>query len=197
MKHVTLTLKGSRPLLQHNVRLVDPLDEHTQALSRAATVAKSKKTEEAHLAMRDAEFLGGLYYSEGIGPYVKAEAVERSLRQAAGTGFRGLGTKVERGVMVLSSDGHDVIPLLYRGPRDVESLLADPAFRHVGAVKVGQQRVMRTRPKFSDWTLECLLTLDESQLTKSQLTDIATYAGLYIGLGDYRPRYGRFEAALS
>lgn len=194
MHNLVLTLTGTRPLLQHNVRLVDPLNEHTQALSRAATIAKSKKTEEAHREVRKAEFLGSLYYSDGIGPYVKSEAVERCLREAAATGFRGLGTKVARGVMVTSTDDHDEIPLLYPGPRDVASLVADDSFRHVGAVKVGQQRVMRTRPRFTGWKLECRVLLDESQLTQAQLKDIADYAGLYIGLGDYRPRYGRFEA---
>jgi hypothetical protein len=197
VKQLTLTLKGTRPLLQHNVRLVDPLNEHTQALSKAATVAKSKKTEEAHRELRNAEYIGGLYYSDGIGPYVKAEAVERCLREAAATGFRGLGTKVARGVMLTSTDGLDEIPLLYRGPRDIEDLLADDTYRHVGAVKVGQQRVMRTRPKFPDWSVEALVMLDESQLSAAQFEDIAAYAGMYIGLGDYRPRYGRFEATLA
>jgi hypothetical protein len=192
-----LALKGNRPLLHHNVRLVDPLDPFTQALSKAATVAKSKKTEEAHRALRDAEYLGGLYYSDGIGPYVKAESVAKCLREGAAVGFRGLGTKVERGVVVSSTDGLDEIPLLYRGPRGVEELLADENFRFVGAVKVGQQRVMRTRPKFPGWSLEAHITLDESQLSSAQLKDIAAYAGLYIGLGDYRPRYGRFEATLA
>jgi hypothetical protein len=197
LKDVTLTLKGTRPLLQHNIRLVDPLDEYTRALSKASTVAKSKKTDEAHREMADVEFVGSLYYSEGIGPYVKAEAVERCLKQAAGTGFRGLGTKVQRGVMITSTDGQETVPLLYAGPRDVESLVADHTFRHRGAVKIGQQRVMRTRPRFPNWSLECRVSLDESQVTLAQFKDIATYAGLYIGIGDYRPRYGRFEASAS
>jgi hypothetical protein len=196
MQQLKLTLRGTRPLLQHNVRLVDPLDEWTQKLAKATTVAKTKKSEEAYREMADVEFLGALYHDEEIGPYIKTEAIEKCLKEAAGTGFRGFGKKVERGVLVTGNDGGEIVPLLYRGPRDIDGLLKDHNYRLRAAVGVGQNKVMRTRPRFQQWSLDCMVLLDESQVSKERLLDIAEYGGLYIGLQDYRPRYGRFEVTM-
>lgn len=193
MQQLKLVLRGTRPLLQHNVRLVDPLDEYTQALRTASDEAKAKKTDEAHRRMADVEFEGSLYHDDEIGPYVKAEAVERCLRQAAGIGFKGYGAKVERGVLITAMDQSDAIPLLYNGPREIAALRDDHNFRLRSAVGVGQNKVMRTRPRFPNWQIECVAHIDESQINASRFREIALYAGR-LGLGDHRPRYGRFEA---
>lgn len=193
MQQLKLVLHGTRPLIQHNVRLVDPLDPYTQALRTATDEAKAKKTDEAHRHMADVEFEGSLYHDDELGPYVKAEAVERCLRQAAAIGFKGYGAKVERGVLITGMDNSEAIPLLYNGPRDIETLRTDPNYRLRAAVGVGQNKVMRTRPRFRNWSIECMAHIDESQINTSRFREIALYAGR-LGLGDHRPRYGRFEA---
>lgn len=193
MQQLKVVLRGTRPLLHHNVRLVDPLDSATQALRGASDEAKASKTDEAHRKLADVEFEGALYHDPEIGPYVKAESVERCLRQAAGVGFKGYGAKVERGVLITAVDNSELIPLLYNGPRDIKGLKADLNFRLRKPVGVGQMKVMRTRPKFANWQIECIAHVDESQINVSRFREIVTYAGQFIGLGDHRPRYGRFE----
>ena len=63
----------------------------------------------------------------------------------------------------------------------------------VRMVKVQKQRVMRTRPIFRDRSATFSILLDETQLDPRQVVDILHLAGRYVGLGDWRPRFGRFE----
>jgi hypothetical protein len=59
------------------------------------------------------------------------------------------------------------------------------------AVVVQRARIMRERPRFDNWGLSFVIeTLDE-QLPVSAIKEILDYAGK-VGLGDYRPRFGRF-----
>jgi len=58
-------------------------------------------------------------------------------------------------------------------------------------VVVQRARIMRERPKFEDWELSFVIeTLDE-QLASSAVKDILDQAGK-VGIGDFRPRFGRF-----
>jgi hypothetical protein len=193
VQQLSMTLAGTRPLLQHNVRLADPLEPITQRLG--ALTSKRKKTLADHEDIARVEFEAGLYFDEQIGPYVKSEAVERCLRDSAAR--HRLGKAVQRGVLVTSPDGGDAIPLLYRGPRDIEALYADKTYRLRSAVGVQANKTMRTRPRFPDWRLECLVLVDDAELNAEQLREIAVTAGQLYGLGDYRPRYGRFEVSFN
>jgi hypothetical protein len=183
---VRLTLTGTAPLLVHNVRLADPLDEVAKEMKLISS--KRKKTEDDYVALARLEFSGGLYLDSELGPYVPGANVEKSLVE--GARITKQGKQVERGVFV--SD--NVVPILYAGPRDQKGLLADANFRHVASVRVGQNRVMRTRPRFAQWTLEANATVDPSLIEPDALEAIANDAGQMVGLGDYRPRFGRYTA---
>ena len=54
-------------------------------------------------------------------------------------------------------------------------------------------RIMRTRPIFNDWSAVIHLDFEDSILNESDVVDFATKAGAVVGVGDWRPRYGRFE----
>jgi len=64
-------------------------------------------------------------------------------------------------------------------------------------VRVGQQKVVRTRPIFHDWKVTFTAYLDTDKLNPEELIEILENAGKYAGLGDYRPRYGRFTVVTS
>ena len=55
---------------------------------------------------------------------------------------------------------------------------------------------MRCRPWFPEWTVQAEGILDPSVLELDDLTTIADNAGSLIGLGDWRPRFGRFTAVV-
>jgi hypothetical protein len=72
--------------------------------------------------------------------------------------------------------------------------MASVDHRHLSSVKVGRVRVMRCRPHFREWGLTADGWLDEDQLNADELRVIVKDAGRLVGLGDWRPRFGRFNA---
>lgn len=187
MEQIKLKLTGTSPMLHHNVRLVDPLDEHTQALTAAAKDAKSKKTDAAHRSLARVEFEAGLYWDEKLGPYAPSTWVLKSLRDAAALTKQGKG--IERGVIAME----DMLPLKYRGPRDVDGMW-DAKMYDRRAIGVSTSKTMRTRPRFNEWAIEIALAFEPSLIGRSTLVEHAKQAGLFMGIGDARRlRFGRFE----
>lgn len=60
-------------------------------------------------------------------------------------------------------------------------------------IKSTRGRVMKGRGRMNEWELEFTLTCIDPRATNKDIKDILEYAGAYVGIGDYRPRYGRFE----
>ncbi len=179
-----ITMKGVRPLLMHSSRLANPLDPTVKAMK--AISSKKSKTDDDHLEMGKLEFAGSMYMHSELGPYIPGENIERCLVDAGKITRKG--TALTRGLFIKS----DLNPVVYRGPRTLEGLWADENFRLVASVKVQQNRVMRTRPMFREWEVSAEGVLDSSVVDPAEFGAIAETAGNMIGLGDYRPRYGRF-----
>lgn len=59
-------------------------------------------------------------------------------------------------------------------------------------VVVQRQRIVRHRPLFDKWRLEFEIEIFNENIDTKTLKEIFTYAGRFIGIGDYRPRHGRF-----
>ena len=83
-------------------------------------------------------------------------------------------------------------PLIYDGPRTAKALFENERFRLAVPVRVGQVRVVRTRPYFEHWSAVVELSYLENIMNRADLTHAVRAAGLLVGLGDWRPRYGRF-----
>lgn len=188
MQNFKIELRGSAPLLMHNSRLSNPMDPATKALKSATS--KRSKTDEDHEVVARLEHAGGLYLDPDVGPYVPGENIERCL--VDGARISKLGVKVQRGVFIHT----DVNPLGYAGPRDAAGLWEDKRFVHYASVKVGTSRVMRCRAVFQDWAVSAEGTLDESVLNFEELVQIVKNAGAMCGLGDWRPRFGRFTGTV-
>jgi hypothetical protein len=184
-----IDIVGTEPLLMHNSQLADPLNPFTKAL--AEVTSKKSKTDDDHAEMARREWLGGLYFDPEIGPYVPGVNVERSLLDAAR--MNRLGKSIERGVFIQTNEN----ALQYSGSRDMSVLVKDENFRHMASVKIGMKRVMRCRPIFRTWATSAQGYLDESQLDMAELRQIATNAGRLVGLGDWRPRFGRYTAEIT
>jgi hypothetical protein len=183
-----ITFEGTASLLMHNSRLSNPLDPATRALKRVT--GKRTKTEDDHLEIARLEHAGGLYHDPDVGPYIPGENIWRCLYDAAKKSKRG--PRVKEGVFVSS----DFNPLAYKGPRDVDGLWADENFRLIVSAKNQQSRIMRCRPIFREWKTDAEGILDTNILDFTELQAIAETAGQLVGLGDWRPRYGRFIATV-
>ena len=54
-------------------------------------------------------------------------------------------------------------------------------------------KVMRTRPVFRNWSCTAVAQYDPDVLNLRDIEEIAADAGKLVGLGDWRPKHGRFE----
>lgn len=182
MQIIKLKLTGSRPLLMHSDKLADPLNPITK---EHKALNKRKKTDEDHELIAKSEWKAGLYYKEGVGPYVPGINIEGTL--IAGAKLRKLGTQIKRAVEVLD----DVHPIQYKGPKDLKGLW-DEGFYDARSVKISTSRIIRYRPLFREWAVECQIAFDESAIDRNEVIKCMEDAGDYCGIGDYRPKFGRF-----
>ncbi len=182
-KDLTIRLTGTAPLLMHAGRLADPMDDFSKRL--ASLTSKRMKTTADHEQIARVEWLGGLWLADGR-PCVPAEALEATMVQAA---------KSKRAGSLLRSalTVRDSAPLEYRGPADLDALYADGAFRHRCGVRIGTRTAIRTRPRFDAWQVTATLTYAPRMIDAETLLEFARHAGDAVGLGDWRPRFGRFR----
>ena len=186
----TITLTGTAPLLMHNGRGANPLDPAAKAIKRLT--GKRNKTDDDYAELARVEFAAGLYIDPDIGPYIPSDNILRCLFDSAK--LTKMGVKVTRGVWITT----DINPLVYDGPRD-EQALWDAGWRHLTSAKnPGQSgRIMRCRPWFPEWKVQADGIVDPTQLDLDNIKSIADNAGSFIGLGDWRPRFGRFTATVA
>ena len=180
-----VTIKGICPMLMHNGQLADPLNPFSKAMK--SVTGKRKKTESDLAEMANIEWRGGLYVDAHQQLILPSRVLEATIAKGA--------SKSKEGKQALSGLFVESNGLLdYRGKgATLDEMCADPDFRLTVGVRVGQSRVMRTRPILHDWSA----TFDVSASTEV-VTDSAAVnrwlrdAGAFVGIGDYRPRYGRF-----
>ena len=79
----------------------------------------------------------------------------------------------------------------------LSEMFASGEFTHAVGVKVGMAKVMRTRPIFRRWGLTAAAQFDPDVLNLRDIEEIASDAGKLVGLGDWRPKHGRFQAVIS
>jgi hypothetical protein len=184
LKEIDFSIRGLTPLIVHNSQLSDPLNPFTKALK--AITSKKKKTDEDHEACSHAEFMGGLYVDENEAPCIPGENLERMLRDAAAKDRRGKDTLA--GLFV---DGN--VPIEYEGPKKPEKLWKDSRFVFRASAAVMGKRVIRTRPIFRAWALSFTVTYDDEVFNAEDIVKFMNTAGRLIGVGAWRPKYGRFE----
>jgi len=193
---VRLVITGTRPLLMHNVRLASPLNVYSKRMKAIGNEIKSKNARRVdvdadRLELARVEFEGGLYHDADLGPFVPAQNLLASL--VGGARLTRDGKKVERGVVVSDL----ALPLIYRGPRDVEGLWGNGESPYVDVRPVvvpgSRTKVDRCRPIFHEWALEADVLLDPAVIQFSEFAAVASAAGASEGLGDYRRMFGRYS----
>ncbi len=184
LKNTTVSIRGIAPLLMHNGQLADPLNPHTQALAKLTS--KRNKTLDDHRAVSRAEWIGSLYVNDAGHPCLPGEVIEGALCEGAKKFKLG---KVAKGGIIVAGD----FVLEYDGPKAIDALWNHGGFLKRAGVRVTTSRVIRSRPIFPAWA--CTFSVQwDSGLVKDedQLFEIVGAAG-QTGIGDWRPKFGRFE----
>ena len=181
---VSVTIKGLTPTCMHNGQLADPLNKWSKMIKELT--AKGKKKTDADIAeIQRLEWFGGLYVEDGAIGW-PSDNIEAMIRSAAKMSKQG--KDVQRGLLCEGFSRLD-----YDGPKDLDALFADDRFRMVNSVRVGQSRVIRTRPQFPVWSLSFEILYLEDQLNLKDVRSFLDTAGMYVALSDRRPKFGKFE----
>lgn len=183
-EEVTYKLTSSAPLLMHNGQTADPLNRWAKAIKQVSS--KRIKTDADYEEMARLEFLAGLYMSES-GPVLPPNMIDSMLVFAAKKSKEGQIAK--GGVFCLNAAS-----LEYVGPRTANELWESDDFRFSAIVRVGTSRVARTRPIFKEWSASVRLHVESTVVNIARIDEWMRIAGTQIGLGDWRPQYGRFTA---
>jgi len=187
MAEITATLTGTRPLILHSDKGANPLDPDTIAFKMLT--GKRGKTTENHEEIMRAEWELGMYKTADGQPGLPGLNFEAAIRRAAMKSKKG--KLVQEGVMVLD----EISPVVHPGPRSMDALFKVAA--DVRSVVVGGKRITRTRPIFRTWKIVFTIQHDPEILDASDVMEFVSTAGKLIGIGDFRPRFGRFTAEFS
>jgi hypothetical protein len=211
---VRSTLQGTTRLLMHNIRLSNPEDPYAKAMQKIT--AKRKKTEEDRRELARLEFFGGLYTAaepgseghdhpddrnDGLRVVMPQTNVKRMFKEAAKATRQG--RNIDRALNyqdpVASERG---VPLIFRdmdkSPAelwDIGKTESSPfgTYADMTMVQVSG-RVLRCRPCFREWGIQCDWLIFPQLLDFETLRDIGEMAGLIEGLGDNRVNgCGRFK----
>jgi hypothetical protein len=213
-KKYNVTLMGETPLLLHhdNIGWADFLSKWQKD---PANKKNSVAGDDRSPAFR---WIGNLYVDAGL-VCVPSDNLMTMLREGGAkcpTGKRGAtfkrqtqsGLVVDQAAWSILVDGQSVPYAPFKALVEEEDFAVhekaaeDHGFSlFVKRARVGQNKHIRVRPRFDDWALQGTITVLDENITREVLQNIITFAGMYAGLGDWRPSsprspgvFGRFTA---
>lgn len=186
MKTVHLTLKGVSPLLLHNGRLANPLDKFARQLK--ALNANRQKQDEDYEKIAKVEFLAS-WYADEKGSYVlPGHNLEAVMHEGS--------KRSKNGKQVLSGAFIDCDPVIdfIGSNKTLDELWAGGEHALMVSIRIKKSsRVMRTRPMLpTGWKCSFDVTYDPGVVSEEIIVRAFEVAGKEIGIGDWRPKYGRF-----
>ena len=188
MKSGIVRFTGTSALLMHSDKLANPLDPATikhQELTKIRT-----KTRDIHEAIMRSLWFGSLYLNDDSKIVMPAQNIRKAIIE--GARFHKRGKDVERGMIVNA----EYALLKYDGPKNIERLWDEKAFRDIRSVVISRRRVMTCRPRFNEWSCQIEVIYDDTVINTGDLIIAIEQAGQLVGIGDYRPWFGRFKGEL-
>ena len=188
MTRLHTTFTSQTPLIMHSARSVNPLDPLNRKLKEQTKV--KSKTDETLKLISDLEWELSLYWKEGIGFYIPAENIEKSIIEGARASRKG--KDVEKFVTVEEM----FCPLKLPSNPTMEKIKNDYSYRDIRSMVVSKRRIMRTRALFENWETSFTLRFDDSKMNIEDIVSALDYAGKYIGICDSRPKYGQYAVKI-
>jgi hypothetical protein len=186
--NTTLQIKwtGIRPLVMHNGLMADPTNPLCRRIKEIVSKG-TKKLTDADFEERDRlEWEAGLYWDTD-GPAIPSDNIERCIQLGAQK------SRIGKDVQACVFCTEPIIPLQYDGPKTRDQMYSDPQFVLRKGVAVQKSRIIRIRPMIpTGWSLTFELEFDSTIVNPKSLMRAMVDAGALIGLGDWRPKFGRF-----
>src|SRR5262245_5780287 len=156
-------ITGVSPLILHNGRLANPLDEYTRKIKELT--GKKDKTEADYEEMARLEWYGGLYTDKGQ-ICIPGEIFEATF--VNGAKKRKRGPQAKAGVYCDTN-----FTLIFDGQNgnkpDFKKLYDSGKYAFTAKAKVKQSSVMRTRPRFDQWEFIATVHFDDKMLNPSEI----------------------------
>lgn len=183
---VNVTVEGVAPLMQHRFPIPDFAD-----MSKGGKI----KTGEKDYTQEWREYL----YVNGEGEvYQPASHFDGAMTKAA-AGYKIQGARGKTYKDLFKGNVFCTPDEIPHGLKEPESLDTDgdkPLYLDIRPVVVQRARVHRIRPTFKPgWKLDFEITVIDDQIPSNVVNEVLTLAGRTIGIGDFRPKFGRFMIA--
>lgn len=184
MYSVNVTVQGVAPLMQHRF----PVPEFE-------TMGKGGRKQSGAVDYTQ-EWHDHLYVTADGEIYQPATHFDGAMTKAAAnfkiTGKRGMSYKELFKASVFTNP--DQILHGIKAPEVLDTDADKPLYLDLRPVVVQRARVVRIRPCFKPgWRLSFEIEIIDDQIFPEMVQDILTYAGKAVGIGDFRPRFGRFN----
>jgi hypothetical protein len=173
---------------------VAPLLEHRYPVPDFADLGKGSKLQ-----------TGSPDYTQEWRKYLYVDSAGQVFQPAAH--FEGAMTKAAAGFKVTGKRGKtykdlfsssvfvtpDQIPHGIAAPQELDADADKPLYLDIRPVVVQRSRVVRIRPTFKPgWVLDFEITCIDDQIPSSVINEVLILAGRTVGIGDFRPKFGRF-----
>jgi len=171
MKQIKVSIKGTAPLLQHKMSIEQ----------EAQLISKTKKSTGQNKGDDPEDYL----YKVGNKICQPAEHILQAIiKRLSGYKIQGKGKKT---YLEMGKGSLNVVPDMI--PHKIQ--IWEPDSRTV-VIKATKGRVVRIRPKLNNWELDFTIELINDEFPVEVIKAALDDAGREGGLGDYRPRFGRF-----
>ncbi|MDD3962248.1 MAG: hypothetical protein PHT77_10340 [Bacteroidales bacterium] len=185
-KKVIIEMTGDAPLLMHKL--------DSDALVKDPEGPRKGTPE--WIEWCNNEWKRTAYWKEGMGLYVPGSAIEGTLRDS------GKGEKENKKPLtkLFQSAFYCDVPEYPLEPAEPIKTLDDiekKGWIDSRGVRIGKARIQRKRVCIpSGWKCTVTGMVDTDQISKTTMQEMASRAGEFIGILDWRPKYGRFKAVV-
>lgn len=188
------TIEGIRPLLLANGRAADPLDEFAVAMKEIREL-RTKRTDDDYLRERELSWLASIYYDPEIGFYMPSANIDQMLIDGAKKSTKG--TVMKTGVECAHPHVLIRFPRIPNCPdeKDLDAVQADKRFRFERRVKgASNSRIIAVNAMIpTGWQMDLQFDYDTDCGVKlKDIEKALERAGSLVGLGGWRPKFGRF-----
>lgn len=187
MKTIKVKWTGIRPLVMHNGLMADPTNPLVRRIKEITSKGSKKLTDSDYEERDRLEWDAGLYWDLQDGLIMPSDNIERCIQLGAQKSR--IGKDVQAAVFCATP--HVIIN--HAGPKDKDKLYADPRYTLRKGVAVQKSRIIRIRPMIpTGWSMTFDIEFDEGIVNPKNLFKAMADAGSLVGLGDWRPKFGRF-----
>jgi len=184
MYTVETTIKGIAPLMQHRFPMPDLSDMSKGGKKSTGSKDYTQEWREYFYATPEGDIYQPSSHIEGA--LVKA-AVNFKVTGKRGKSYKDL---IVANIIV----DPERIPHNMKIPDELDADGDKVLYVDVRPVIIQRARVVRMRPTFkAGWELSFEIQVNDDEIQPDLLQDILALAGKTVGIGDYRPKFGRFN----